>query len=688
MVSSLIKPDINYIETKSIDDEDSGHSSALYIVEIHGNDTVIVLGKPKYTFASKGVIFYPIYVIGDDDTIKSQIGVYESIISDTIQLVDSDGDIDLEKLGDPLLYTFATTKYLDKLKSDASKYTKDKNIHGGNGTDDMDTIEPVDTSPKEDDEEDVLKLKVNATKISKEKTAVDQIIERGIFTINPSFVPPPLLPEETDADSAKNKLDYKDSISNPWVSVFMKNNYYDIQHNEGGGDCYFALVRDAFLQIGKKTTVQKLRAIVANSITDEVFTKYRELFLQMQSQKESIKHSMRELKATNDLYAIKIKKVEDKQKKKDIIDETKRIKNEYAKKMEELKELTKTQHEYTGSHIKEYDTIDKFRSFVLTSHFWADAWAISVLEQHLQYKTILLSEDAANKKAPDNVMLCGDNPKTLALVEPHHYIMASVSGYSYKIIAYKNKKIFTFKEVPYDIKILIVNKCLERNAGVFYKIQDFKNFKSQLGMDPNEGESLEEESGNTDLYDSRVTFQFYNKSIDAKPGKGIGEVIAESERIDFVELGKIPDWRRKLDDMWSGTAFDVDGHRWLSVEHYVQACKFKKGFPDFYKMFAIDGDSITELAKDPEIAKSVGDLSKTKYKYLRPKEVSVDPDYDLGRKGEEREVALKAKFTQISEMRNILKGTRTALLRHSVRRHVPTPDIPLMTIRNELLRTM
>ena len=206
-------------------------------------------------------------------------------------------------------------------------------------------------------------------------------------------------------------------------------------------------------------------------------------------------------------------------------------------------------------------------------------------------------------------------------------------------------------------------------------------------MNPNEGETLEEEIDNTDLYNSQVTFQFYNKSLDSKPGKGIGEVIPESYRFDFVELGKIPDWRRKLDDMWSGTAFDVDGHRWLSVEHYVQACKFKKGFPDFYKMFAIDGDSITELAKDPEIAKSVGDLSKTKYKYLRPKEVKIDPDYDLGRKEEERELALKAKFTQISEMRNILKGTRTALLNHSVRRNVPKPDRALMQIRNEAIRT-
>ncbi len=226
MVSSLIKPDINYIETKSIDEEDSGHASALYIVDIYGHNTVIVLGKPKYTFASKGVIYYPIYVVGNDDTIKSQIGVYESILSDTIQLVDSDGDIDLEKLGEPLLYAFATNKYLDKLKSDASKY-----MVGGNKEEEPIAEIAEEPKVKDDDNEDVLTLKVPHTKISQEKTAIDHIIEKGIFTINPAFTQPPLLPEESDEDSAKNKLDYKDSIANPWISVFMKNNYYEIQQN-------------------------------------------------------------------------------------------------------------------------------------------------------------------------------------------------------------------------------------------------------------------------------------------------------------------------------------------------------------------------------------------------------------------------------------------------------------------------
>ena len=106
MVSSKINPKINYVEKKTIESEDVGHTSILYSIDVYGIDTMIVLGKAKYTFSGKQVVYYPIYVVSDDK-IKSQIGVYEAPMDNTINLIDEEGDIDIEKMGEPLIYALS-----------------------------------------------------------------------------------------------------------------------------------------------------------------------------------------------------------------------------------------------------------------------------------------------------------------------------------------------------------------------------------------------------------------------------------------------------------------------------------------------------------------------------------------------------------------------------------------------------
>ena len=205
-----------------------------------------------------------------------------------------------------------------------------------------------------------------------------------------------------------------------------------------------------------------------------------------------------------------------------------------------------------------------------------------------------------------------------------------------------------------------------------------------MGFDPNSGKPLEEDESDDDLCDKTPVFMFHEKSENAaKPGKGSGENISQSKMNDYVDLAKNKDWRRKLDDMWSSIVMEIDNKRWASVEHYLQYAKYKKGFPDFAMQFSIDANS--EFSTDPVIAKYAGsDTGKYKNKILRPKNVKQDPDYILGRYDEERMKALRAKFTQNEDMKQILLATKRAKLLHFSRREAPKVDTLLMSVRKEL----
>ena len=687
MVVSNINPNINYIEKKTLDEEDVGHESSLYAIELFDMPILIVLGKQKYTYSNKDVLYYPIYIVSNDK-IKSQIGLFETRISNTLNVIDEDGDIDIDKLGEPLIYSFVTKKYLEKSNSNANDYLNDKkedkeekketNDEQNNSSDD-------DT----DDETDVMKLKVSNKKVSEEKQKTDKIIEEGIFIIDESFKQPALLKEELESDADKIKIEYKESSKNEWIEKFMKNNNYKIIDNEGMGDCFFAVIRDAFAEIGQKTTVNKLRALLSSNVTDEVYQENRKLYTDFEYQINEFTKELKNIKKANDVYAQRVKKITDKGEIEKILQETKQLKEMYNIKMKEMKETKKLQEHYIG-YMKDIDNIEKYRAYILTSNYWADTWAISTLEELLKIKMIIFSEESFKEKYYDNVLNCGEVNKSIEKInvfEPKFYIMTSYTGNHYKLISYKNKGILTFNEIPYDVKILIVNKCLEKNSGIYYLIQDFKNLKSKLGLSPDEGNPEDEDDSDedlySDLYTKSVIFAFHSKSLDsAKPGKGASETIDKDRVNEFAVLTKIPNWRRKLDDMWNESPFVVDKHKWASVEHYIQASKFKKGFPEFYAQFSLDKP--TELSKDTELARMVGDVSKSKYKDMRPQNVKIDVDYHLGRDAEEREEALTAKFSQNEDLKQLLLLTKNALLKRSLRRKPAEIDMLLMKIRKEL----
>jgi predicted NAD-dependent protein-ADP-ribosyltransferase YbiA (DUF1768 family) len=183
--------------------------------------------------------------------------------------------------------------------------------------------------------------------------------------------------------------------------------------------------------------------------------------------------------------------------------------------------------------------------------------------------------------------------------------------------------------------------------------------------------------------DENIIFMFYSKSADKAPGYGSGEKMVESKKQDYAELAKIKDWRKMLSNFWIAE-FDLDGHRWTSVEHYYQGSKFQQNNPDFYLQFSLDSGS--ELSKNPEMAKSAGGKTgKVDGKLFRPKNVKIDPDFFTGDNANRKMYdAQYAKFTQNADLKRLLLLTKEAKLMHYTRGSPPVFFENLVQIRNGL----
>src|SRR5210317_344444 len=115
MVNSILDPKINYPEIKNLDPEDKSFDASMYEIVVLGADIIIALGQAKYAFIDNNIVYYPIYLV-KNDRVSKQIGVYEILADQLPNIIDDDGDIDLESINEPLIYSFVTFEMLNKAK--------------------------------------------------------------------------------------------------------------------------------------------------------------------------------------------------------------------------------------------------------------------------------------------------------------------------------------------------------------------------------------------------------------------------------------------------------------------------------------------------------------------------------------------------------------------------------------------
>ena len=678
MVLSKIDSDVSYPELKSVDSGDLKMEANLYQLEIKGVDVIIAVGSAKNTFEDKNIMYFPIYLVKYNNKVV-QIGVYEIKSSDYMSLLDEDNNLDVEKINDPLIYSFATEKFLNKmgLKPEVPLIR----IPSEKGKED-EKEEGEDVSDEEKDEEEYNEF----YEIPEER--------KDIFVFTKGVPLPPLLKEETAKQAKDYREKYHSTPKDTWIEKFMKNKFYGIQDNEGGGDCLFATIRDAFSSIAQHTSVNKLRKKLSKEASEKVFMGYKEHYDMYNATLIRDTQLIKELEAEYLLLKQRFLDVIDRNEQKLISTEAKKVKEQHDKLVKEKKVTAEILKEY--KFMKGIDTLEAFKTKIRHCDFWADTWALSTLERILNIKLVVMSSEIYKNGDTKNVLQCGQlNDEILekrGRFTPEYYIIIDHTGEHYKLITYKKKMIFKFSEIPYDIKKMIADKCMEKNAGPFALIPDFIKFKTGVNSgksvtDIEEGQYEDlSESKLRGLYNDDIVLQFYSKSLDkALPGKGTGEKIPSDRLKEFSELATIPQWRKKLSNFWV-QPFSLDNHQWASVEHYYQAAKFKRTYPDFYLSFSLD--SGTDLSKDPLMAKAAGGKSgKLKGELLRPIEVSADSDFFGSRHKKEMYAAQYAKFAQNEDLKKLLLATNEAKLTHFIRGKEPILFDELMLVRDKIRRS-
>jgi len=696
---------IYYDETRKLEEEDMGYESPLYKISLYDKPFLISIGRERKLIneEKKHHYYFPVYLM-NQNKVQTQIGVFEyesNIENQTDRLrpyLDENGDVDLNRLDELILYGYATEEYFDNIQSSISvtpavlseletQYLQEKT----KAAEVSETDKPLDDTDLGVEVLEPFELNETDIRVSKSMESADKVLQKGVFDIDKTVKRPISLQEETKEIAKQMKKEYVERKNPEWIEKFMKNNHYDIVDTENNGDCLFDTVRIAYEQIGYKTTIQKLRAIVAKELTDEIYTTYRDLYQGVLAEKISIEKNMRKLVTVNKELKLRLKNIPatEKEQRAVIVKEANLIAQEHK----DLKEKYADNENLLGEFkfMKNVDSLDQLRDVVQTPEYWADNYAISILERELNMKFMIFSELNYDENDLNNVLQCTSAIENTDEFSPDFYVFTTYSGNHYRLITYKNKRLFRFAEIPYDVKIMVVIKCMEKNSGIFNQIQDFRNFKSKLGVDTGitgggsgEEDDTDEERQMGSSIDKSTVFSFYNKSgSTSKAGKGDGEKISRDKSYEYsdLDLKKHKDWRKKLDDDW-GTVFHIDNMKWNSVEHYYQGAKFKKHNPHFYKLFSVGND----FDGDVELAKAAGSQTgmDSVGKVLRPSDIKIDPDFYGNRQYEEREQALYAKFSQNDDLKQILLLTKNAVLKKHVPKTVSKPDYLLMKVRDRL----
>jgi len=729
MVVSRLNPEINYRDITPgslgpIASTDRAHRSALYELRlpISGKRKYLVaVGKARFEYSvAYGIIYVYIYLVKRGHVVGS-IGIYEFDKHDFTTQFDAQKDLIIDKR-EPLLYPAITLDLLELVRAEMDEEDledpEDKR---------PDKRQPLsDESDSEEDDTFTKALPVPVQQTDKRQTdkrqtdnqdGSQQLTRDTIFKIDYPAPKRTDIENSTDksietqrAEAKRSRDEYATtehtSSADNWIQKIMRSKHYQIHDNDGAGDCMFHVIVDAYRELGYHTTVAKLRLLLSQKVNRDYFDHLRTIYAGIAGQIEQIEEEIKKLETNFKLLRSQAGVKKNKAEAAAIIKAGTENRQELKKQQTNLASARELITDF--NYMKHITTLDEYRQYMRTSACWVDAWSINMLEQELAMKLIIF-KDSRDK---DDIMQCSNTPNqdTASMRPPKHYILVEFFGENhYRVVSYRGHKIFAFSEIPFDVKMLIVNKCMERSAGAFHSIPDFRQFQESLGIDeatiiqsatgkPSSEKSPEDSVDMADLYEEAVVFRFHADSDETKkPGDVNGEKLPKKRVGEFADLNTRKNWRQQIDDDWTNAPFTLDSDipsatngtkkrlRWASVTHYVCAAPLAEIDADAYTAFSLDSGSA--LAKSVTAAKeSVLKKGKKEGKYYAKVEKLRNDDLSAfeRQQNDARKRALLAKFTQNADLTTTLTMTKKAHLLHFVRGQPPESDTLLMLVRRKL----
>jgi predicted NAD-dependent protein-ADP-ribosyltransferase YbiA (DUF1768 family) len=677
MITSNIDSKVEYAITNNIDKSDLNHEAFVYNAKIYNKHIKFVLGTPRFDFLSNNIMYFNIY-LANNGSVISKIGIYETTNTDYASLLDANGDVDLNKMSEPIIFSFAKPLIMNNYEL-IDKFETMSNASDFNSTDDGSNVSDVESiSGDDDDEDDDDEDDDDASKKPQKLVSASY----DLMEVNSQTK------EESDYEINK----YEEDPSHKWINKYLRSNKYEILDNEGGGDCFFAVLRDALRSVKIETSVKSIREKLASEVDEEILATYKEFFGLFYNNMKSIQTQLKEHKKKHYTLKKMILATPDGPDKIKMISDAKSNFDNMSSLSDQNKELEELTREF--EFMKDVETIEDLKKVIMEvgGKYWADNWAVVTLERLYKVKFIVLSQDHFLNGEKELVLQCSEADKKLqaqGIFEPSYYIMTDyIKGVHYKLITYdKNIKrgALTFNELPYRIKELVLEKCMERGAGLYVLIPDFKTFANTNGVQTS---TISKTSGYDSLvntktpksqdYSDSIIIQIYSKSKHEKVGEGSGESIKPELKTskNVLELNnkkKYPDWRRKIDNDYLVPNLVIDGNNWASVKHYMLGSRFKE-LVDLYSKFMKNGDVGTNSEDALKLYNSNIVKKSVKNVILNDEEFKKIESGLL-------EKALYSKFTQNDELREILLLTGDALINVFKQTKGTSPALELMKVR-------